>query len=89
MKPWYRGFTGDVEEMAPGRFKLSGRVTQIDEKTYEITELPIRVWTTPYKESLEERITSTDKVQPPSKTTKSITPSLTFTSLSSSPPRPS
>ena len=62
MKPWYRGFTGDIEEFAPGRYKLSGRVTQIDEKTYEITELPIRTWTSTYKESLEERIVSTEKV---------------------------
>ncbi len=62
MKPWYRGFTGDIDEVAPGRFKVSGRVTQIDDKTYEITELPIRTWTSTYKEGLEERIVSTDKV---------------------------
>ncbi|KAJ9480002.1 DNA topoisomerase 2 [Pseudozyma hubeiensis] len=62
MKPWFRGFTGDVEEFGPGRFKISGRVTQIDEKTYEITELPIRSWTSNYKESLEERIVSSEKV---------------------------
>ncbi|SPO27638.1 probable DNA topoisomerase II [Ustilago trichophora] len=62
MKPWFRGFTGDVEEFGPGRWKISGRVNQIDEKTYEITELPIRTWTTNYKETLEERIQSTEKV---------------------------
>ncbi|SJX63744.1 probable DNA topoisomerase II [Sporisorium reilianum f. sp. reilianum] len=63
MKPWFRGFTGDVEEFSPGRFKVSGRVTQIDEKTWEITELPIRTWTSNYKESLEERIVSSEKAQ--------------------------
>ncbi|PWY98256.1 putative DNA topoisomerase II [Testicularia cyperi] len=62
MKPWYRGFTGDIEEVQPGRYKVSGRVTQIDEKTYEITELPIRVWTSPFKDAIEERILSTEKV---------------------------
>ncbi|CDR87300.1 probable DNA topoisomerase II [Sporisorium scitamineum] len=63
MKPWFRGFTGDIEEFSPGRFKVSGRVTQIDEKTWEITELPIRTWTSNYKESLEERIVSSEKAQ--------------------------
>ena len=63
MKPWFRGFTGDVEEFGPGRFKISGRVTQIDDKTWEITELPIRTWTSNYKESLEERIVSSEKAQ--------------------------
>nr|CDI54273.1 probable DNA topoisomerase II [Melanopsichium pennsylvanicum 4] len=62
MKPWFRGFSGEVEEFAPGRFKVSGTVNQIDEKTYEITELPIRAWTTNYKETLEERINSSEKV---------------------------
>ncbi|EST09519.1 Toprim domain protein [Kalmanozyma brasiliensis GHG001] len=61
LKPWFRGFTGTVEEFAPGRFKVSGRVNQIDEKTWEITELPIRTWTSNYKESLEERVLSSEK----------------------------
>ncbi|SPO39903.1 probable DNA topoisomerase II [Pseudozyma flocculosa] len=62
MKPWFRGFTGEIEQVQPDKFKVSGIVTQIDEKTYEITELPIRVWTDSYKASLEERVAGTDKI---------------------------
>ncbi|PWN50958.1 type II DNA topoisomerase [Violaceomyces palustris] len=62
MKPWYRGFTGDIEQVGPDRFKVTGRVTKIDDKTYEVTELPIRMWTSSYKEGLEERTVGSEKV---------------------------
>ncbi|KAN0060781.1 DNA topoisomerase 2 [Thecaphora frezii] len=62
MIPWYRGFTGTIEPVAADKFKVSGIVTKIDDKTYEITELPIRVWTDNYKAVLEERVAGTDKV---------------------------
>lgn len=61
MMPWYRGFTGTIEATAPDRFRVAGRATQIDERTWEITELPVRVWTSSYKEWLEERVNGTDK----------------------------
>lgn len=35
---------------------------QIDDKTFEITELPIRVWTSSYKEDLEARVVGTEKI---------------------------
>lgn len=62
MQPWYRGFTGPIEDAGPGRYKISGSMHQIDESTWEITELPIRTWTSSYKEGLEERVIGTDKV---------------------------
>ena len=64
MYPWYRGFTGTItpEDANKNRFKCAGIYRQIDEKTWEITELPIKTWTSPYKEALEERITGTEKV---------------------------
>ena len=62
MKPWYRGFIGDIEENGPARYKVSGKAQQLDEKTWEITELPVRVWTSTFKESLEERSVGTEKV---------------------------
>ncbi|KOS14543.1 dna topoisomerase ii [Malassezia pachydermatis] len=61
MQPWYRGFTGTIEQTSPDRFRVMGRATQVDERTWEITELPVRVWTSTYKEWLEERVVGSDK----------------------------
>ncbi|WFD27084.1 DNA topoisomerase (ATP-hydrolyzing) [Malassezia nana] len=61
MIPWYRGFSGVIEQTAPDRFRCLGKATQIDEVTWEITELPVRVWTSTYKEWLEERVVGSDK----------------------------
>jgi DNA topoisomerase-2 len=64
MNPWYRGFTGSItpEDASRTRFKCTGIARQVDEKTWEITELPVKTWTSPYKEGLEERVIGTDKV---------------------------
>lgn len=64
MKPWYRGFTGPIEDVGLGKYKISGLVEQIEESTWEVTELPIRTWTSTYKEGLEERVVGSDKVPP-------------------------
>lgn len=65
MRPWYRGFTGEIQQGATNhKFEVKGRITQIDEKTYEITELPVKVWTSSYKEGLEERVMGSEKIQP-------------------------
>jgi len=61
MMPWYRGYTGEIEPQGTDRFRVSGRARQLDERTYEITELPIRVWTSNYKEWLEERVVGSEK----------------------------
>lgn len=61
MVPWYRGFTGTIEPTTAGRYRVAGRAQQLDERTWEITELPIRTWTTTYKEWLEERTVGSDK----------------------------
>lgn len=64
MLPWYRGFTGSItaEDANRNRFKCMGACRQIDDKTWEVTELPIKTWTSTYKEGLEERLVGTDKV---------------------------
>lgn len=64
MHPWYKGFTGSIEPAGPDRYKVSGTLTQIDDTTWEVTELPIRVWTSSYKEGLEERVVGSEKVPP-------------------------
>ena len=64
MYPWYRGFTGAItpEDANKNRFKCTGIYNQIDDKTWEITELPVKTWTSPYKESLEERVVGSEKI---------------------------
>jgi len=57
MKPWYKGFTGDiqaknVEEMKT--FSVKGKFEVISDKKLEITELPIHKWTREYKNFLED-----------------------------------
>ncbi|KAK0554735.1 DNA topoisomerase 2 [Tilletia horrida] len=62
MNPWYRGFTGTIERTAPDKYKCSGTYRETSEGVWEITELPIRVWTSTYKEGLEERVQGSEKV---------------------------
>ncbi|KAG9295754.1 hypothetical protein G9A89_008982 [Geosiphon pyriformis] len=62
MHPWYRGFKGDIESIDEERYKISGNIRKVDYNTIEITELPIRVWTQNYKETLESWVTGGDKV---------------------------
>ncbi|KAM0750402.1 type II DNA topoisomerase [Meredithblackwellia eburnea MCA 4105] len=61
MDPWYRGFSGAIEKESADSYKCSGIVTQVDENTLEITELPIRTWTQSYKEQLEAWVAGTEK----------------------------
>ncbi|KAF8981096.1 DNA topoisomerase 2, partial [Haplosporangium bisporale] len=61
MTPWYRGFVGDIEKESEHRYKVSGKVHEVDDNKVQLTELPIRTWTTPYKEQLEQWIQGTDK----------------------------
>ncbi|KAH0559944.1 DNA topoisomerase 2 [Trichoglossum hirsutum] len=56
MTPWFRGWTGEVKQTAPDRYKFSGVIKQVSETEVEITELPIRVWTQDFKDKLEEVI---------------------------------
>ena len=62
MTPWYRGFKGAIESTdKPGRFKVSGIVSQSGDNTLEITELPVGMWTQEMKEFLEKEIMGSDK----------------------------
>lgn len=63
MKPWYRGWEGEIESNGPDKFKVSGRIEQIDETLLEITELPIKMWTNTMKEFLLSAL-GTDKIAP-------------------------
>ncbi len=61
MTPWYRGWTGRVEQTAPDRYRFNGIARQLSDTEVEITELPIRMWTQDFKDRLEE-IIKADKV---------------------------
>ncbi|KAI1319072.1 DNA topoisomerase 2 [Mortierella claussenii] len=61
MVPWYRGFVGSIEKETEHKYKISGLIEEADDTKVRITELPIRTWTTPYKEQLESWATGTDK----------------------------
>lgn len=58
MKPWYRGFNGIIEENGEntGTFISKGKSQQISDTQVKITELPIGMGITTYKEYLESLI---------------------------------
>uniref|UniRef100_A0A3Q0KH18 DNA topoisomerase 2 n=1 Tax=Schistosoma mansoni TaxID=6183 RepID=A0A3Q0KH18_SCHMA len=63
MLPNFRGFTGTIEDLGSNRYVCYGEVAVLDDDTLEITELPIRVWTQNYKESvLEPMLNGSEKV---------------------------
>ncbi|CEF65604.1 DNA topoisomerase 2-beta [Strongyloides ratti] len=62
MIPWYKHFEGTIMQVDEQKYISSGRVGTLDDETLEITELPIKMWTQNYKESvLEDLSNSTDK----------------------------
>ena len=56
MKPWFRGFKGEVAEVGQDRYKFSGIIEQASDTEIRILELPIRTWTQDFKDKLEEII---------------------------------
>lgn len=59
MKPWYRGFTGEIKvrtmnDYGDEVFQSQGIWEKINDSTIEINELPIGTWTDNYKEFLEK-----------------------------------
>lgn len=62
MDPWYKGFNGTIlknatKEAGPTTYNVSGVINQKGDSTLEITELPIRKWSTQYKKFLESIMT--------------------------------
>ncbi|KAF5292892.1 hypothetical protein FQR65_LT11144 [Abscondita terminalis] len=52
--PWYKNFTGTVEDCGDQRYVTSGEVSVVGHDKIEITELPIGTWTQNYKDSVLE-----------------------------------
>lgn len=60
MMPFYKGFNGQVlqTELGTGSYYTKGKWNKLSESKIEITELPVGVWVTQYKEFLETFIES-------------------------------
>lgn len=56
MTPWFRKWTGEVEQTREDQFKFSGTLTVTGNNQVEITELPVRMWTQDFKDKLEDII---------------------------------
>jgi DNA topoisomerase II len=53
IEPYSRGFRGAFERLDTGKgYKSSGVITTVDDKTVQIDELPVGVWTDAYKAHL-------------------------------------
>jgi len=57
LMPWYKGFNGSIlNSNKDGSFLIYGKYQLLDDCTIKVTELPIGVWITDYKEFLETEI---------------------------------
>jgi DNA topoisomerase-2 len=52
MMPWYRGFKGTIAKLGKNRWITKGVYRRVDNKTIEVSELPIGFWTQDFKELL-------------------------------------
>jgi len=51
--PYYENFKGTITKMCSGKFMIKGKYQTLSHDTIKITELPIGLWTTNFKEHLE------------------------------------
>lgn len=61
IKPWSRGFIGEIREIDDNHFISRGCYKFLDQNTMEISELPINTWTSSYKEIIEKEFMYDDK----------------------------
>jgi len=52
MIPSYRNFIGQITKIDENKYVCSGEIAALDEKSVEITELPVKTWTNNYKETV-------------------------------------
>jgi DNA topoisomerase II len=66
MDPWYKGFRGTIKKSAKEiGYIVNGSVETINEQTFRITELPIRMWTQYYEKFLEQITDGAPNVKDP------------------------
>lgn len=56
MKPYFRGFGGEVIDQGNGSYLTYGKWEKISDMQIKIVELPVGTWVTPYKEFLESLV---------------------------------
>lgn len=56
MKPYFKGFNGEVEELEDGKYITKGKWQKISDTQVKITELPVGSWVTIYKDFLESLV---------------------------------
>jgi len=62
--PYYRNFTGSIETIKPNEYIIKGAYHKISDDMIKITELPIGLWTTAYKEFLESKTEKNNNQNP-------------------------
>jgi DNA topoisomerase II len=61
MHPEFKGYTGTIEPLSEGSYRVRGSFSYYpEENVIEITELPIRKWTRDFKSAIEKMMTSKD-----------------------------
>lgn len=65
IEPFYKGFKGSIELIAPKKYVIKGVYNKINDNKIEITELPIGTWTQDYKEFLESLMEVKEKGKKP------------------------
>jgi DNA topoisomerase-2 len=63
LMPYYRGFRGSIKEIKSGEYIARGIYKVINDTTIEITELPIGMYVSVYKEFLEKLIDTPKNVK--------------------------
>ena len=54
--PWYRGYKGSIKSIGNNRYISHGIVEEIKKNKYNVTELPIGLWTNKFKEFCEDLV---------------------------------
>lgn len=52
MKPWFRGFKGEILPHSTGRYTVNGIAQVTDDQDVKVTELPVRLWTETFTDHL-------------------------------------
>jgi DNA topoisomerase-2 len=61
MHPWYRGFKGSILKIGKNRWLTRGVFKLAGKNSIQVTELPIGMWTSDYKEYLDTLIINASK----------------------------
>lgn len=54
MKPWYNGFTGEIEKVTDTKFQTKGIYTELN-GVIHVTELPVGLWNSKFQKMLDEK----------------------------------